>query len=43
MRNSVGLCAIFSNVDEFLSREPAEKVNRRQQSQRINDKYFYNI
>ena len=38
-----GLCALLSNVDEVIEHKPAEKVNRRQQSQRINDKYFYNI
>ena len=36
----LGLCALLSNANEVIEQKPAEKVNRRQQLQRINDKYF---
>ena len=31
---------LLRNVDEAIEQKPAENVNQRQQSQRINDKYF---
>ena len=44
MRIYVGLCALLGKVNEVIVQKPAAKVNRRQQSQRINDKFFfYNI
>ena len=43
MRILLGLGALLSNVDEVIEQKASRESKSKQQSQRINDKYFYNI